>query len=233
MIQADKTDQRINELFQVSQRIGDVVKVITAIAEQTNLLALNATIEAARAGDSGKGFAVVAQEVKALAAQTAKATDDIGAQIAGMQAATLRFGRCHQGNRRDHRPDLGDRRDHRGGGRGAGRGDARDRPQRPGGRQRHDPGGHQHHRRQPRRGGHRLGVGAGARLGALAVGRQQPPQNRGAEVRRTGAVGVRPSASSSQPPSLFHDRCERSNHLFSSMPAQRLRAPAGTSGKPW
>ncbi|HKA78573.1 MAG TPA: HAMP domain-containing methyl-accepting chemotaxis protein [Xanthobacteraceae bacterium] len=87
--QAAKTDQRINELFQVSQRIGDVIKVITAIAAQTNLLALNATIEAARAGASGKGFAVVAQEVKALAAQTAKATDDIGAQIAGMQAATL------------------------------------------------------------------------------------------------------------------------------------------------
>jgi methyl-accepting chemotaxis protein len=89
VVQAAKTDQRINELFQVSQRIGDVVKVITAIAAQTNLLALNATIEAARAGASGKGFAVVAQEVKALAAQTAKATDDIGAQIAGMQAATL------------------------------------------------------------------------------------------------------------------------------------------------
>jgi methyl-accepting chemotaxis protein len=87
--QAAKTDQRVNELFQVSQRIGDVVKVITAIAAQTNLLALNATIEAARAGASGKGFAVVAQEVKALASQTAKATDDIGAQIAGMQAATL------------------------------------------------------------------------------------------------------------------------------------------------
>ena len=89
VLQAAKTDTRINELFQVSQRIGDVVKVITAIAAQTNLLALNATIEAARAGASGKGFAVVAQEVKALAAQTAKATDDIGSQIAGMQAATL------------------------------------------------------------------------------------------------------------------------------------------------
>jgi methyl-accepting chemotaxis protein len=86
--QAAKTDVRINQLFQASQRIGDVVKVITAIAEQTNLLALNATIEAARAGGAGKGFAVVAQEVKALAAQTGKATSDIGTQIAGMQAAT-------------------------------------------------------------------------------------------------------------------------------------------------
>ena len=87
--QAAKTDLRVNELFQLSQRIGDVVKVITAIAEQTNLLALNATIEAARAGAAGKGFAVVAQEVKALAAQTAKATNDIGTQISDMQAATL------------------------------------------------------------------------------------------------------------------------------------------------
>ncbi len=86
--QATKTDERINALSQAAGRIGDVVKLITAIAEQTNLLALNATIEAARAGDAGRGFAVVAQEVKALAAQTAKATDEIHTQISGMQSAT-------------------------------------------------------------------------------------------------------------------------------------------------
>jgi methyl-accepting chemotaxis protein len=86
--QAQKTDARIGELSQAAGRIGDVVKLITAIAEQTNLLALNATIEAARAGEAGKGFAVVAQEVKALASQTAKATDEIGTQISGMQTAT-------------------------------------------------------------------------------------------------------------------------------------------------
>jgi methyl-accepting chemotaxis protein len=86
--QAQRTDARINALSQAAGRIGDVVKLITAIAEQTNLLALNATIEAARAGDAGKGFAVVASEVKQLASQTAKATDEIGAQIAGMQTAT-------------------------------------------------------------------------------------------------------------------------------------------------
>jgi len=86
--QAGRTDQRMTELSQAASRIGDVVKLITAIAEQTNLLALNATIEAARAGEAGKGFAVVAQEVKALAAQTARATGEISTQISGMQAAT-------------------------------------------------------------------------------------------------------------------------------------------------
>ena len=86
--QAERTDIRITKLSEAAQRIGDVVKLITAIAEQTNLLALNATIEAARAGDAGRGFAVVASEVKSLASQTAKATDEISAQIAGMQEAT-------------------------------------------------------------------------------------------------------------------------------------------------
>jgi methyl-accepting chemotaxis protein len=86
--QAERTDSRIAELTRAAGRIGDVVKLITDIAEQTNLLALNATIEAARAGAAGKGFAIVAQEVKALAAQTAKATGEIGMQIAAVQAAT-------------------------------------------------------------------------------------------------------------------------------------------------
>jgi len=86
--QAEQTDGRIGKLSRAAQQIGDVVKLITAIAEQTNLLALNATIEAARAGESGRGFAVVAAEVKSLASQTAKATDEISSHISGMQDAT-------------------------------------------------------------------------------------------------------------------------------------------------
>src|SRR5262249_55319299 len=86
--QAAATDQRIAELSEAGNRIGDVVKLITSIAAQTNLLALNATIESARAGEAGRGFAVVAQEVKNLAGQTAKATEEISSQIASMQLAT-------------------------------------------------------------------------------------------------------------------------------------------------
>ncbi|HUI94371.1 MAG TPA: methyl-accepting chemotaxis protein [Xanthobacteraceae bacterium] len=86
--QAQETDGRINDLSQAAGRIGDVVQLISEIASQTNLLALNATIEAARAGEAGRGFAVVATEVKALAAQTAKATEEISTQIAGMQSTT-------------------------------------------------------------------------------------------------------------------------------------------------
>jgi methyl-accepting chemotaxis protein len=86
--QAQQTNARVVELSNAAARIGDVVELINTIAGQTNLLALNATIEAARAGEAGRGFAVVASEVKALAQQTAKATGDIGQQIADIQAAT-------------------------------------------------------------------------------------------------------------------------------------------------
>ena len=86
--EAEQVGGQMKGLADASQRIGEVVGLINDIAEQTNLLALNATIEAARAGEAGKGFAVVASEVKNLASQTAKATEEIGGQVSGIQDAT-------------------------------------------------------------------------------------------------------------------------------------------------
>src|SRR5919206_457828 len=85
---AQATSRSMAQLQESSREIGGITKLITAIAEQTKLLALNAQIEAARAGEAGRGFAVVASEVKALAGQTAKATDEITSHIVNMQRAT-------------------------------------------------------------------------------------------------------------------------------------------------
>jgi len=87
--EASRTNVTVQSFREASQKIGEVVGLINSIASQTNLLALNATIEAARAGDAGKGFAVVASEVKSLAAQTAKATEEIAGQVAAIQEVTI------------------------------------------------------------------------------------------------------------------------------------------------
>ncbi len=86
--EAQRATSTVGGLADAAQRIGEVVKLISEVASQTKLLALNATIEAARAGEAGRGFAVVASEVKSLAQQTARATDDIGAQVEAIQSAT-------------------------------------------------------------------------------------------------------------------------------------------------
>ena len=95
--QANQSNTQVQSLSAAAERIGNVVKMIADIASQTNLLALNATIEAARAGEAGKGFAVVASEVKALATQTARATDEIAVQIKAIQDATESSAQSIQG----------------------------------------------------------------------------------------------------------------------------------------
>jgi hypothetical protein len=188
--QAEKTDARIAELTNAAGRIGDVVKLITAIAGQTNLLALNATIEAARAGEASRGFAVVAQEVKALAAQTSKATEEIGVQIAGVQSAT----RDSVAIIKEIGATIG-----RISGVAAAITSAVDlqaatTPQiaenvQGGGRQRR-PCHHQHRRSRRGDGQHHRGVGAAARLGANAGAGRQPPRDGNGTIPRRRLCGL-------------------------------------------
>ena len=189
--QAQQTDTSIAELSKAAGRIGDVVKLITAVAEQTNLLALNATIEAARAGEAGRGFAVVASEVKALAAQTAKATEEISMQIEGMQSATETSVTAIRVIGKTIGTISEISLDHRGRGRGTGRRDQGDRAQHAGGGSPLHPGRLQRHRRQQGRRRDRLRLDPGVRLGAVAVEGKRPVAARGRQVPHRHARGVR------------------------------------------
>ena len=185
--QAHETDARIGELSVAAARIGDVVKLITAIAEQTNLLALNATIEAARAGEAGKGFAVVARRSRRWPPRPPRRPARSSAQVAGMQSAT----QISVGAIKDIAATITrvsdiaavDRRRRR----GAGRGDERNRPQRPGGLQGNRGRRQQRRRRRARRQRDRFRLGAGPVIGVVAVARKQPAQERGRQVLGDGA----------------------------------------------
>ena len=229
--QAEKTDARIDELSQAAGRIGDVVKLITAIAEQTNLLALNATIEAARAGEAGRGFAVVAREVKALAAQTAKATEEIGTQIAGMQAATEESVAAIKeiggtiGRISEIASTIAAAVEEQG---AATQEIARNVQQ---AAQRHRAGRHQHHRRQSRRRRDRLGLRAGARPRRSRCRAKATPQDRGREVPGDGARGLTRGTCRLTPSRSLHTSEEISDPAFTGKSGELGRSVRKTTGE--
>ncbi len=186
---ATRTDAIVRALAEGAEKIGAVVGLITDIASQTNLLALNATIEAARAGDAGKGFAVVASEVKSLANQTGKATEEIGAQVTQIQAATKEAVEAIRGISATIEEVRCNRRDDRLSRRGTGRGHRGDRPQRPA----DHPGGARGddwHQRGPVQAASETGAAAGEVLTSATDLSKQAAELSG-EMNNSFVTGVR------------------------------------------